>query len=223
MSAKNVFRDDALLASTQPERLDGLVRVEPPHQFVVTRLTAVLAVLVFAWLGFGTTDHSLWLDAVPAEKEDATGASSVLDGEDGSRAVLLAFVSARYAEALAPGMRADLVTPGGPAGRGAAGTVLSVSSRSGEIPLRIVESGGNWTGPSLVVRVAVPARALADEDATDGLQRLRIPLGRQSLLRFMTRQLLRVTGRGGWELAGFNDGSPYVVQRRPVRVMSSET
>ena len=189
MSAKNVFRDDALVARTQPERLDGLVRVEPPHQFVVTRLTAVLTVLVVAWLVFGTTDHSVWLNAVPAEQEDGAGASSVLDGEDGSRAVLLAFVSARDAEALAPGMRADVLSPGGPAGRDAAGTVLSVSTHSGEIPLRMVESGGGWTGPSFVVRVAVPARALADEDPTDDLQRLRIPLGRQSLLRFMTRQL----------------------------------
>ncbi len=190
MFAKNLFREDALVARSQPERLAGLARVEPPHQFVVTRLTAVLTVLVVAWLVFGTTDHSLWLNVVPEEQGNARRPSSVVDGEDGSRAVLLAFVSARDAEALAPGMRADVLPRGGPAGRDAAGTVLSVSTHSAEIPLRIVESGGHWTGPSFVVRVAVPARALADEDPTDGLQRLRIPLGRQSLLRFMTRQLL---------------------------------
>ena len=190
MFAKNLFRDDALVEHAQPERLDGLARVDPPHQFVVTRLTAVLSVLVVAWLVSGTTDYSLWLHVVPAGQGNATSASSVLDGEDDGRAVLLAFVSARDAETLAPGMPADVLSLGARAGRDAAGTVLSVSSHSGEIPARIAEGRGLGTGPSFVVRIAVPAGALADEGPTDGLHRLRIPLGRQRLLRFLTRQLL---------------------------------
>ena len=188
MFANNLYRDDAVIAHTRPEPLDGLVRVDPPHQFVVTRLSAGLVVLVLAWLVFGTTDHSLWLHGVPAEQWDAM--TAVLDGEGERRAELLAFVSARDAETLAPGMPVDVLSSRTAASRKVAGTVLSVSINTGEIPSRIVERTGLRTSQSFLVRIAVPARALGDERAADSLQRLRIALGRQSLLRFLTRQLL---------------------------------
>ena len=189
MFAKNLYRDDAVVAQAQPESLDGLVRVDPPHQFVVTRLSAGVVVLVLAWLVLGTTAHSLWLHGVSAEQWDATMASPLLDGEGDSRAELLAFVSARDAGTLVPGMPVNVLSTRTAAGRALTGTVLWVSSSAGEVPSRIVEKVGLRPGQSFLVRIAVPACALGDEGAGEGLHRLRIPLGRQSLLRFLTRQL----------------------------------
>ena len=189
MFAKNLYRDDAVVAHAQPESLDGLVRVDPPHQFVLTRLSAALVVLVLAWLVSGTTDHSLWLHGVPADLWGEMTAPPVVDVEDGARADLLAFVSARNADRLAPGMPVDVLPVGTSAARDAAGTVLSVSRNTGEIPPRLTERTGLPTGRSFLVRIAAPARAAGGEDAPDGLRRLRIRLGRQSPLRFLMRQL----------------------------------
>ncbi len=190
MFASNVYRDDAVVAHARPDSLHGLVRVDPPHQFVLMRLSVGLTVLVLAWLVLGTTDHSLWLYGVPAERWDAMTASPALDGKDESRAELLALVSVRDAETLAPGMRVDVLSFRATASRKVAGTVLSVSSHTGEIRSRIVEATGLRPGRSLLVRIDVPARALREERAAaDGLHRLRIPLGRESPLRFLTRQL----------------------------------
>ncbi len=189
MFAKNLYRDDAVVAHARPESLDGLVRVDPPHQFVVTRLSAGLAVVVLAWLVSGTTDHSLWLHGVPAEQWNATAASSALAGEGGRRAELVAFVSARDARVLVPGMSVDVLSSRAASGLEEAGTVLSVSSCTGDIPSRTADGAGRRTGRSFIVRIAVPARVPGEEQAADDLQRLRIPLGRQSPLRFLTRLL----------------------------------
>ena len=196
MFAKNLYRDDAVVAHAQPESLDGLVRVDPPHQFVVTRLSAGLAVLVLAWLVAGTTDHSLWLHGVPSAQWGAMTARPVVAADGGARAHLLAFVSARDAERLAPGMPVDVLQVATPAARDAAGTVLSVSRNTGEIPPRLAERSGLGTGRSFLVRIAMaaPARAAGDEGAPDVLHRLRIRLGRQSPLQFLMRQI-------PWELA----------------------
>ena len=189
MFAKNLYRDDAVVAHAQPESLDGLVRVDPPHQFVVTRLSAGLAALVLAWLVAGTTDHSLWLRGVPSAQWDAMTAPLVVEAEGEARAELLAFVSARDAERLAPGMPVDLLPVGTAAAREAAGTVLSVSRNTGQVPPRLAERTGLRTGRSFLVRVAAPARAAGREGAPAGLHRLRIRLGRQSPLQFLMRQL----------------------------------
>lgn len=189
MFAKNLYRDDAVVAHAQPESLDGLVRVDPPHQFLVTRLSAGLAVLALAWLVAGTTDHSLWLHAVPAAPSDATAGPPVIDVEHGTRADLLAFVSARDAERLAPGMPVDILPVGAAAARDAAGTVLSVSRSTGGVPPRLAERTGLGTGRSFLVRIAAPVRGAGDERAADDIHRLRIRLGRQSPLRFLMRQL----------------------------------
>ena len=191
MFAKNLYRDDAVVAHAQPESLDGLVRVDPPHQFVVTRLSAGLAALVLAWLVAGTTDRSLWLRGVPSAQWDAMTAQPVVDAEGGARADLLAFVSARDAESLAPGMPVDVLPVGTPAARDAAGTVLSVSRNTGEIPPRLAETTGLGAGRSFLVRIAMtaPARAAGDEGAPDILHRLRIRLGRQSPLQFLMRRI----------------------------------
>ena len=189
MFAKNLYRDDAVVAHAQPESLDGLVRVDPPHQFVVTRLSAGFAAVVLAWLVSGTTDHSLWLHGVPAESWDAMAGSPVVYAEGEARAELLAFVSARDAERLAPGMPVDVLPVGTAAAREAPGTVLSVSRNTGEIPPRLAERTGLGTGRSFLVRIAAPARAAGGEGAPDGLHRLRIRLGLQSPLRFLMRQL----------------------------------
>ncbi|MCY4027778.1 MAG: hypothetical protein OXH75_15885 [Acidobacteria bacterium] len=190
MFAKNLYRDDAVVAHAQPDSLNGLVRVDPPHQFVVTRLCAGLALIVLAWLVAGTTDHSLWLHGVPAVQWDTT-APPVVDAEGGARAELLAFVSARDAEKLAPGMPVDVLPVGPAAVSDAPGTVLSVSRNSGEIPPRLAERTGLRTGRSYLVRIAAstPARAAGDGRATDVLRRLRIRLGRQSPVQFLVRQL----------------------------------
>ena len=187
MLAKNLYRDDAVVAHAQPESLNGLVRVDPPHQFVLTRLSAGLAVLVLAWLVAGTTDHSLWLHGVPAAQWDPMTVPPVVDAAGEARAELLAFVSARGAGWLSPGMRVD-VLPVGTAARDAAGTVLSVSRNTGEIPPRMAERTGLGTDRSFLVRIAAPARNAGGEGAADGLHRLRIRLGRQSPLRFLMRQ-----------------------------------
>ena len=198
MFAKNVYRDDAVVAHARPDSLHGLVRVDPPHQFILVRLSVGLTMLVLAWLVMGTTDHSLWLHGVPAERWDAMTASPALDGKDGSRAELLALVSVRDAETLAPGMRVDVLSFRTMASREAVGTVLSISSHTGEIPSRIAETARLRPGRSLLVRIGVPERALRDERAAaDGLHRLRIPLGRESPLRFLTRQLPQSI-RGDW-------------------------
>ncbi len=189
MFAKNLYRDDAVVAHARPESLDGLVRVDPPHQFVVKRLSAGLAVLVLAWLVSGTTDHSLWLHGVSAGPRDAMTGPPVVDTEGGARADLLAVVSERDAERLAPGMPVDVLLVGTAAARDAAGTVLSVSRNAGEVPPRLAERTGLGAGRSFLVRIAAPARAPGDEDAADGLHRLRIRLGRQSPLRFLMRQV----------------------------------
>ena len=191
MFAKNLYRDDAVVAHAQPESLDGLVRVDPPHQFVVTRLCAGLAVLVLAWLVAGTTDRSLWLHGVPSAQWDAKPAPPVVDAEAGARTDLLAFVSAPDAESLAPGMPVDVLPVGTPTARDAAATVLSVSRNTGEIPPRLAERTGLGTGRSFLVRIAMtaPARAAGDDGAPDVLHRLRIRLGRQSPLQFLMRQL----------------------------------
>ena len=191
MFAKNLYRDDAVVAHAQPESLDGLVRVDPPHQFVVTRLSAGLAVLVLAWLVSGTTDHSLWLQGVPSAQWDAMTAPPVVGADGEARADLLAFVSARDAERLAPGMPVDVLPVGTSADRDAAGTVLSVSRNTGEIPPRLAERTGLRTGRPFLVRIAMtaPARAAEAGRAADVLHRLRIRLGRQSPLRFLMRQL----------------------------------
>ena len=189
MFAKNLYRDDAVVAHARPEPLDGLVRVDPPHQFVVTRLSTGLAVVVLAWLVSGTTDHSLWLHGVPAEQWNATASSSVLAGEGGRRAELIAFVSARDARVLVPGMSVDVLSSRAASGLEEAGTVLSVSIDTGEVPSWVADRTGRRPGRSFLVRIAVPARAPGEEQAADDLQRLRIPLGRQSPLRFLTRQL----------------------------------
>lgn len=191
MFAKNLYRDDAVVAHAQPESLDGLVRVDPPHQFVVTRLSAGLAALVLAWLAAGTTDYSLWLHGVPSAHWDAMTTPPVVDDEGGARADLLAFVSARDAERLAPGMPVDVLPVGTPAARDAAATVLSVSRNTGEIPPRLAERTDLGTGRSFLVRIAMtaPARAAGDAGAPDALHRLRIRLGRQSPLQFLMRRL----------------------------------
>ena len=191
MFAKNLYRDDAVVAHAQPESLDGLVRVDPPHQFVVTRLSAGLALIVLAWLVAGTTDHSLWLHGVPSAQWDATTAPPVADAEGEAGGELLALVSARDAERLAPGMPVDLLPVGNPAARDAAGTVLSVSRNTGEIPPRLAERTGPATGRPFLVRIAMtaPARAAGGGRGADALHRLRIRLGRQSPLQFLMRQL----------------------------------
>ena len=189
MFAKNLYRDDAVVAHAQPESLDGLVRVDPPHQFVVTRLSAGLAALVLAWLVAGTTDHSLWLHGVPSAQWDAMTAPLVVEAEGEARAELLAFVSARDAERLAPGMPVDVLPVGTAAAREAAGAVLSVSRNTGQVPPRLAQRTGLGTGRSFLVRVAAPARAAEREGAPAGLHRLRIRLGRQSPLQFLMRQL----------------------------------
>ena len=189
MFAKNLYRDDAVVAHAQPESLDGLVRVDPPHQFVVARLSAGLAVLVLAWLVSGTTDHSLWLHGVPSAQWEAMIAAPVVDAEGEARAELLALVSARDAERLAPGMPVEVLPVETRAARDAAGTVLSVSRNTGEIPPRLAERTGLGTGQSFLVRIAAPARAAGDGHAADVLHRLRIRLGRQSPLQFLMRQL----------------------------------
>ncbi|MCY4075529.1 MAG: hypothetical protein OXH04_08905 [Acidobacteria bacterium] len=198
MFAKNLYRDDAVVAHAKPESLDGLVRVDPPHQFVVTRLSAGLALIVLAWLVAGTTDHSLWLHGVPAVQWDMT-APPVVDAEGRARAELVAFVSARDAEKLAPGLPVDVLPVGTPTARDAAGTVLSVSRNTGELPPRLAERTGLGAGRSFLVRIAMtaPARAAGDEGAPDVLHRLRIRLGRQSPLQFLVRQI-----PWGFEAAG---------------------
>ena len=192
MFAKNLYRDDAVVAHAQPESLDGLVRVDPPHQFVVARLSAGLAVLVLAWLVSGTTDHSLWLQGVPSAQWDGLTTPAVVHAEGAGGAKFLAFVSARDAERLAPGMPVDVLPVGTPAARGATGTVLSVSRNTGQTPLRLAERTGLRTGRSFLVRIALtaPERAARDGRAADVLHRLRIRLGRQTPLQFLIRQLL---------------------------------
>ena len=191
MFAKNLYRDDAVVAHAQPESLDGLVRVDPPHQFVVTRLSAGLAVLVLVWLVAGTTDHSLWLHGVPSAQWDALTAAPVVDAEGEAGGELLALVSPRDAERLVPGMPVDLLSAAIPTARDAAGTVRSVSRNTGEIPPRLAERTGLGTGRSFLVRIAMtaPARAAGDEGAPDVLHRLRIRLGRQSPLQFLMRRI----------------------------------
>ena len=200
MFAKNLYRDDAVVAHAQPESLDGLVRVDPPHQLVVTRLSTGLAVFVFAWLVAGTTDHSLWLHGVPSAQWGVMTAPPVADAEGEAGGELLALVSARDAERLAPGMPVDVLSAGTPAARDAAGTVLSVSRNTGEVPPRLAERTGLRTGRSFLVRIAMTAPA--GEGAPDVLHRLRIRLGRQSPLQFLMRQLPNLRDAETGEAAG---------------------
>ncbi|MCY3843337.1 MAG: hypothetical protein OXH69_07320 [Acidobacteria bacterium] len=88
-------------------------------------------------------------------------------------------------------MPVDVLPVGPAAAPNAAGTVLSVSRNTGELPPRLAERTGLGTGRSFLVRIAMtePARAAGDEGAPDVLHRLRIRLGRQSPLQFLMRQI----------------------------------
>lgn len=177
MAGRNIFRDEAMLSYGQPEALDGLARVDPPHQFVVSRSITVLIAGVLFWILLGETDHSLWLEGqlVPI---DASRAAAI-DFQTGVELDLYEHpVAGNDTERLSPGAAVELLPDAGSELAKIDGVVHSIFKSSGT-------SDGEESGQPNDPRLIIGIPSIADADIAGNYHRLRIPIGRQSLLQFL--------------------------------------
>ena len=158
----HLFRDDAVVALTEPEPLDALPRVDPPHEWMISTALAVLLASLAGWCVLGSVERNVWTDGTFA-------------GDGGGALAVTARVTARQAGRLSAGMPGWVLAPAGQ-GPPASAVVVEVAAAPGSGHDR---SGGAMTGLRLLVAEPRPWMAA---DATCGI---RVPSGRARPIRVL--------------------------------------
>ena len=185
MVRRILFRDEAVLSHAQPESIDGLTRVDAPHQHLVTRTIGLVIIAFCVWLFVGTTDNNLWLQATASDpSQPSPPASDFVSSESfPMTAEFVSFVDAADVELLRPGSTVYMLRSRTSPNRVTEGWVKSVAAAADGTDSTSV---AQWklSTPSSYRLVTEFPMVVPPESASTSV-RLRVPIGQQSVYRFL--------------------------------------
>lgn len=193
MFANRVFRQRALQRRARQEPLDDRLQIAAPHEWLIVAGLCAMVLVLTAFSVFGQVERTLSLEAAlvfPGElRHLVTPASGVVeDAASTNRPEVVAFISPSDAAIIRAGLEARVDLGGSDDGGRQVfhGKVEEVAARPGTPPAWLADKGLAVPQQAHLLRVALMGRE-PDVHLVDGaVVSLRILLGRESLVSFLT-------------------------------------